>query len=223
MLIWVCILLCWSFCLCVIWFEPSFILLCTVPSLPDRVCPVGSSQPAGWGASRGGSPGPRGVLSPPTVSRVLPDSPPATCNRCNDYGLAVVFSKQQNHLHFCQHVAEYLLNLLNQIHSRQVFAFQLFVINRLVQMLTCLVPGLWKLRWRESAFDWKIQWTKHRRGNNIHIGQTVLLKLLSFLSSNENNTVSSHRTLHFTHMNTAVCVSSAFVLQAIKILIPTGI
>lgn len=52
---------------------------CCLPSLPVRVCPVGSSQPARLVALRAGSPGPRGVLFPAPASRSLLGSPPAKC------------------------------------------------------------------------------------------------------------------------------------------------
>lgn len=46
---------------------------CCLPSLPERVCPAGSSQPAPSVASGASSPGPQGALFPAVASRAQLD------------------------------------------------------------------------------------------------------------------------------------------------------
>lgn len=54
---------------------------CRLPSLPERVGLVGSSQPARWEARKAGSPGPGGAVAPTPASLSLRDSPPAASTK----------------------------------------------------------------------------------------------------------------------------------------------
>lgn len=64
------------------WAEPHLCLCASgsrcLPSLPETVRPVGSSQPAGWAALRAGSSAPQVVLFPAPASLSPLDSAPAT-------------------------------------------------------------------------------------------------------------------------------------------------
>ena len=111
----------------------------SLPSLPAWVCPVGSSPPARWVASRAGSPGPRGVLSPAPAALSRPVSPRAACSETQM--VTAFFSMYFQHswgkfdlnlLHrklvgagwrMHKPVMFYLLNLLDQFDSWGVFAF----------------------------------------------------------------------------------------------------
>ena len=113
-LIWVCIPAFVLFDLCVFMSWASSLCLCAsgsccLPSLPAGVCPVGSSRPARWEASRVGSPGPQGVLFPAPASPSLQDSPPATCVEIQS--VVVPQKKMGNEKKYC-------LNPLNRYHSR---------------------------------------------------------------------------------------------------------